>query len=102
MIAARMFTRFIWKPDTTVKNTERPTRPGYLLAVCASLFLAVLTGASSAYAWGDKRHRIVGAIARELLTPEAKGQIDDIMGGHNLPVFALYMDKNKAELDAQI
>jgi hypothetical protein len=31
MIAARMFTRFIWKPETTVKNTERPTRPPMLL-----------------------------------------------------------------------
>ena len=33
MIAARMFTRFIWKPDTTVKNTERPTRPPYFSIV---------------------------------------------------------------------
>ncbi len=33
MMAARMFTRFIWKPETTVKNTERPTRPGYFSIV---------------------------------------------------------------------
>lgn len=72
------------------------------LAVLAGVFVVVVGCTSSAFAWGDRGHRIVGAIARELLNDSSRVEITEIMGSDNLPVFALYMDKNKAELDAQI
>jgi hypothetical protein len=53
-------------------------------------------------AWGAKGHRIVGHIAHDLLTPETRAAIQQLMGRDNLATFALYLDQRKQPLEQQI
>jgi nuclease S1 len=61
-----------------------------------------LIPASSAYAWGAKGHRIVGLVAAELLTPDTRASIKQLMGSDDLATFALYMDQQKDRLSHDI
>lgn len=71
------------------------------IAALTGLLLGAVINTMPAAVWGDRGHRIVDGIARELLNEDARQEITEIMGSDNLPIFALYMDKNKSELDAQ-
>jgi hypothetical protein len=53
-------------------------------------------------AWGSKGRRIIGLIARELLSPETSAAIGTIMGTADLATFGLYLDDNKDRLEEQI
>ena len=57
---------------------------------------------ADAVAWGSKGHRIVGHVARELLSPDARAEIVALMASDDLATFALYLDQNKDRLDQQI
>ena len=50
---------------------------------CTLILLAILTTATSgpAQAWGDTGHKVVGAVAWELLDPKARKNLTDITGG---------------------
>jgi hypothetical protein len=51
-------------------------------AVCRVLLLTLgLCGAGSAVAWGPQGHRTVGAIAEQLLTPEAHARVAQLLAG---------------------
>src|SRR5437899_2419471 len=75
------------------------------LARRAFLFLTivmVLGPPPSADAWGDKGHRLVGNVARELLSADARAAVIELMGSDDLAKFALYLDQQKDRLDQQI
>ena len=44
------------------------------------------------HAWGEKGHRIIGHLAHDLLSPEARGAIRQLMGTDDLATVALYLD----------
>src|SRR5439155_6907194 len=50
---------------------------------------------ADAVAWGSKGHRIIGHVARELLSPDARAEIVALMASDDLATFALYLDQNK-------
>jgi hypothetical protein len=54
---------------------------------------------ADAQAWGAKGHRIVGHLARELLTADVKAEIRRIMSSDELATFALFMDQHKDHLE---
>jgi len=63
----------------------------------------LLCGAwSHAHAWGAKGHRIVGHMARGLLSPAARTAVRQLMGSDNLATFALYLDQHKDQLEQQL
>jgi hypothetical protein len=62
----------------------------------------ILGSVTDAVAWGSKGHRIIGLIARELLSPETSAEIESIMGSADLATFGLYLDDNKDLLDVEI
>jgi len=70
---------------------------GLLVAV-----ILLCTVPSGAYAWGEKGHRIVGHMARALLSPATQRAIRQLMGSDDLATFALYLDLHKDQLDQQI
>ena len=70
---------------------------GLLVAV-----ILLCTVPSGAYAWGEKGHRIVGHMARALLSPATQRAIRQLMGSDDLATFALYLDRHKDQLDQQI
>lgn len=64
--------------------------------------ILLCTVPSGAYAWGEKGHRIVGHMARALLSPATQRAIRQLMGSDDLATFALYLDLHKDQLDRQI
>ena len=60
--------------------------------------LVILGSVSEVVAWGSKGHRIIGLIARELLSPETSARLETIMGSADLAIFGLYLDDNKIGL----
>jgi S1/P1 Nuclease len=69
------------------------------LLVAMTLLCTVPSGA---YAWGEKGHRIIGHMARVLLSPATQRAIRQLMGSDDLATFALYLDLHKDQLDQQI
>lgn len=67
-----------------------------------STMLILCTTASQVSAWGERGHRIVGHMARALLTPSAKTALQQLMGSDDLATFALYLDQHKDDLEQQI
>jgi hypothetical protein len=64
----------------------------------AALVVAVLllcTTGAGVQAWGAKGHRIAGHMAHDLLTPETRAAIQQLMGSDDLATFSLYLDKRK-------
>lgn len=51
------------------------------LAFTASILCVSLLGSSTAWAWGREGHRIVALIAADRLTPAARAQVADLLGG---------------------
>jgi hypothetical protein len=71
----------------------------------AGLFLAGMllsTMCSDVQAWGTKGHRIAGHMAHDLLTPETRATIQQLMGSDDLTTFSLYLDQRKDQLDRDI
>ena len=64
--------------------------------------ILLCTVPSGVYAWGEQGHRIVGHMARALLSPETQRAIRQLMGSDDLATFALYLDLHKDQLDRQI
>jgi hypothetical protein len=62
----------------------------------------ILGSVTDAVAWGSKGHRLVGLIARELLSPETSAAIETIMGSADLATFGLYLDDYKDRLAAEV
>ena len=57
---------------------------------------------SPVHAWGPKGHRIVGLMARDLLSPTARTAVKQLMRSDDLATFALYLDQLKDDLDRWI
>ena len=74
------------------------------LRVAPLLGAAVLlcTTFTAAQAWGPKGHRIVGHMARGLLSPTTRTALHQLMGSDDLATFALYLDQHKDQLEQQI
>jgi hypothetical protein len=68
--------------------------------VLAGLLLCLAQ--STAQAWGAKGHRIVGLMARDLLSPTARTAVKQLMGSDDLATFALYLDQHKDDLERRI
>jgi hypothetical protein len=62
----------------------------------------ILGSVTPAMAWGSTGHRIIGLVARELLSPETGAEIETIMGTADLATFGLYLDDNKDRLDVEV
>jgi nuclease S1 len=60
------------------------------------------TMSSDVHAWGAKGHRITGDMAHDLLTPETRAAVQQLMGSDNLATFSLYFDQRKDQLDRDI
>jgi hypothetical protein len=56
------------------------------------LGLAGLASANVMHAWGPQGHRLVALIAANHLTPEAKRQVDSLLGGEPLDAVASWAD----------
>lgn len=67
-----------------------------------SAALLCCTVASTAHAWGERGHRIIGHIARTLLTPQARMAIEQLMDSDDLATMALYLDQRKEEVEREI
>ena len=70
--------------------------------VSVLLGLLILGSVTPAMGWGSKGHRIIGLIAQELLSPEARAEIVTIMGSADLASFGLYLDDDKDRLEQHI
>jgi len=79
--------------------------PWIIAGYVGRLFLAGLLlciAHSPVHAWGPKGHRIVGLMARDLLSPAARTAVKQLMGSDDLATFALYLDKHKDDLEQRI
>lgn len=56
--------------------------------VAIALVLFLLTGFPSAHAWAPLGHQLVGALAEQELTPEAKRAVTEILQGESTPTLA--------------
>lgn len=61
---------------------------GWLASVCI---------ASSCLAWGEDGHRIVGALAAERLTPEARAAVIELLGSDDLATAGLWADQIRGD-----
>jgi nuclease S1 len=71
----------------------------------AGLFVTLLLlcmSRAEVQAWGATGCRIAGHIAHDLLTPETRAAIQQLMGSDDLATFALYLDQRKQQLEQQI
>ena len=73
---------------------------GILSAGIAIVALAL--SPSSVGAWGEKGHRLVGLVAKELLDKDALNATKALMGSDDLAKFALFLDDHKAQLNKDI
>jgi hypothetical protein len=71
-----------------------------MLAVVIAVVVLALAP-PSAGAWGDKGHRLVGEIAKELLDTAPRAAVKKIMGSDDLATFALFLDKHKTQLNQE-
>jgi hypothetical protein len=86
-----------------IKAQPRNRMPQYPpLVVTLLVGLMIFGSVTDAVAWGSKGHRIIGLIARELLSPETSAEIETVMGSGDLATFGLYLDDNKDRLDAEV
>jgi len=74
--------------------------------MCGSLHSAVHVGvgwlaglcvASSCFAWGEDGHRIVGALAAERLSPEARAVVIELLGNDDLATAGLWADQIRGD-----
>jgi hypothetical protein len=72
-----------------------------LLAFAAPFLFVLLTGfaSSSAYAWGAKGHRVIGALAEQRLTPAARARVTAILEGEDLATVSTWADEMRSSGD---
>jgi S1/P1 Nuclease len=71
----------------------------------AGLCMAVVllcTTVAEVQAWGEQGNRLIGHIARDLLSPKARQSVRQLMGSDDLATFSLYLDQHQEELDRRI
>ncbi|WP_249319086.1 S1/P1 nuclease [Pseudoalteromonas sp. BDTF-M6] len=74
-------------------------RSSFKAAVMAMLMLGTtfgITYGNQAWAWGANGHRIIGAIAEQHLTPEAKAQVMAILQGQSLARASTWADEMRS------
>jgi len=65
-----------------------------LYRICVFAILAFFFSAAPAWSWSGKGHRIVGAIADEILkkSPTTKAKVKEILGGETLATVSIWAD----------
>lgn len=65
-----------------------------LYRICVFVILAFFFSAAPAWSWSGKGHRIVGAIADEVLkkSPTTKAKVKEILGGETLATVSIWAD----------
>jgi hypothetical protein len=77
------------------KSGERKFSEGVILyRICVFAILAFFFSAAPAWSWSGKGHRIVGAIADEILkkSPTTKAKVKEILGGETLATVSIWAD----------
>ena len=67
------------------------------ILLIASLLLTPADDVSKKYMWGQNGHRVVGDIAADYLTPEAREEIDRVLGHESMAIASTWMDKIKSD-----
>lgn len=67
-----------------------------------TLFISILllipsTNSNETKVWGQNGHRIVGDIAADYLTPEARKAVDRVLGPTSMAIASTWMDKIKSD-----
>ncbi|WP_053077546.1 S1/P1 nuclease [Chromobacterium sp. LK11] len=57
---------------------------------------------AQALAWGQEGHRVTGYVAQQLLSPQAKAAVNQLIPNADFAQLALYMDQHKQELKQQL
>jgi hypothetical protein len=78
-----------------------PIRSIRLMTLFVTALLLCTLGVD-VHAWGAKGHRIAGHMAHDLLTPETRAAVQQLMGSDQLATFSLYLDQRKDQLDRDI
>ena len=68
----------------------------------AMLLSACALPSTQALAWGQEGHRVTGYIAQQLLSPQAKAVVNQLIPNADFAQLALYMDQHKQELKQQL
>jgi hypothetical protein len=71
-----------------------------LAALGASLALAI-AAAPAAHGWGAEGHRVVGAVAEQLLDERTRRALEELAGGEPLAEIGLALDRDKRALAAE-
>ncbi|UGA40289.1 S1/P1 nuclease [Chromobacterium haemolyticum] len=72
------------------------------LTLAMLLSAAFALPSAQALAWGQEGHRITGYIAQQLLSPQAKAAVNQLIPNADFAQLALYMDQHKQELKQQL
>ena len=63
------------------------------IGIIITIFLFLVQPAKAADTeWGKTGHRVIGQIAQDNLTPEARGAINLLLGGETLATVSTYAD----------
>lgn len=81
-----------WSRRAPVADAARRPRP-LALALCLALALA----SSPAAAWGPNGHRVVGQIAENHLTPEARAALEELLGAESLARAGTWADEIRSD-----
>lgn len=65
--------------------------------ICLLLALLLLFSIEQLFAWGQEGHRIIGQIAYQHLTPQAKKNLDQILGEKGLIYWSNWADEIKSD-----
>ncbi|WP_053074187.1 S1/P1 nuclease [Chromobacterium sp. LK1] len=68
----------------------------------AMLLSACALPSTQALAWGQEGHRVTGYIAQQLLSPQAKAVVNQLIPNADFAQLALYMDQHKQDLKQQL
>jgi len=64
---------------------------------CLAVLVVVLFVAPDAFGWGQTGHRVVGYVAQQRLSPEAKEQLDELLNGESLAQVSTWMDEIRSD-----
>ncbi|MEL7832609.1 S1/P1 nuclease [Fodinibius sp. Rm-B-1B1-1] len=68
----------------------------YILLISALLFTPIEDSHNESI-WGKNGHRVVGDIAADYLTPEARKEIDRVLGHESLAIASTWMDEVRSD-----
>lgn len=69
----------------------------YILALLSLLLVAPANNTENEKVWGKNGHRIVGEIAADYLTPEAREAVNRIIGPTSMAIASTWMDRIKSD-----